>query len=173
MRWFWIDRFEELEHGRRAVAIKAVALGEEQLEDYMPGFPVMPHSLLIEGLAQTGGILVSEYHAFQRPVVLAKVAKAVFHGLVFPGDVIRYATEIQTLQEDGALVQGQVHVGDRLQGEAELFFASLHPAQLGGNVFDPHDLLRALRVLRLFEVGRAADGSPLEIPPHMREAEQA
>ena len=173
MRWFWIDRFEEFERGRRAVAVKAVALGEEQLQDYMPGFPLMPHSLMIEGLAQTGGIIVSEYHHFERNTVLAKVGKAVFHGIAQPGDVLRYTADVQSLQTDGGMVQGTVHVGDRLQAEVELFFACLDQEQLGGNVFDPYDLLSMLRVLRLFEVGRQADGSPLEVPPHMRQAELA
>jgi 3-hydroxyacyl-[acyl-carrier-protein] dehydratase len=170
MRWFWIDRFETFECGRRAEAVKAIALGEEQLDDYMPGFPVMPHSLIIEGLAQTGGILVSEFHQFRRPTVLAKVAKAVFHGLAQPGDVLRYAVEVQSLQTDGGMIQGTAHIGDRLQAEVELFFACLDPEQVGGNVFEWDELYRILSVLRLFEVGRQADGTPLGVPAYMREA---
>ena len=169
MRWFWIDRFEEFERGRRAVAVKAIALGEEQLEGYMPGFPIMPHSLIIEGLAQTGGIIVSEYHHFQRPTVLAKIGKAVFHGLAQPGDVLRYTAEVQSLQTDGGMVQGTAHVGDRLQAEVDLFFACLDQDQLGGNVFDPRDLRTMLCALRLFEVGRQSDGSPIEFPAYLLE----
>ena len=41
VRWFWIDRFVEFESGRRAVAEKAVTLAEEELDDYVPGFPVL------------------------------------------------------------------------------------------------------------------------------------
>ena len=57
MRWIWIDRFVEFESGRRAVAIKNVSLAEEHLHDHFPGYPIMPNSLITEGLAQTGGLL--------------------------------------------------------------------------------------------------------------------
>lgn len=173
MRWFWIDRFVEFERARRAVAVKALALGEEQVDGYMPGFPIMPHSLMVEGLAQTGGIIVSEYYEFRRPVVLAKVARASFHGIVQPGDVVTYSVTVQSLQQDGALVTGEAHVGERLQAEAELFFACLDEAFERGELFEPYDLLCMLRVLRLFEVGRKDDGAPLDVPAYMLQAEQA
>ena len=76
MRWFWVDRFEEFESGRRAVAIKNIALVEEQMDGYGPWLPLMPTSLIIEGLAQTGGLLVGEHNAFKERVVLAKLGKA-------------------------------------------------------------------------------------------------
>ena len=60
MRWFWIDRFIEFESGSYAKSVKNVTLAEEHLHDHFPGFPVMPGSLMIEGLAQTGGILLDE-----------------------------------------------------------------------------------------------------------------
>jgi 3-hydroxymyristoyl/3-hydroxydecanoyl-(acyl carrier protein) dehydratase len=64
MRWMWIDQILELEPGRRLVAIKNVTLAEEHLHDHFPAagnlppLPVMPASLIIEGMAQTAGILV-------------------------------------------------------------------------------------------------------------------
>lgn len=172
MRWFWIDRFTEFERGRRATAVKALALGEEQIDRYMPGFPYMPHSLIIEGLAQTGGVIISEHCHYKRPVVLAKVAKAVFHGLVVPGDTLTYTAEIVNLQADGAMCQGKAHVGDRLQAEVELFFASLSDFERG-DMFEPYDLLTMMRLLRLYEVGRKEDGTPLDVPEHMLAAERA
>ena len=68
MRWFWIDRFVEFRSGESAKAIKNVSLAEEQLHDHFPGYPVMPASLIIEGLAQTGGILVGEAGGFAEKV---------------------------------------------------------------------------------------------------------
>ena len=53
MRWWWIDKFTEFESGKHAKTVKCVTLAEEQLADYFPSYPVMPHSLIIEGLAQT------------------------------------------------------------------------------------------------------------------------
>ena len=60
MRWIWIDKFLEFRSGQFARAIKNLTLAEEHLHDHFPGYPVMPASLIIEGLAQTGGILVGE-----------------------------------------------------------------------------------------------------------------
>ena len=65
MRWYWIDRFIEFESGKRAKAVKNVSLAEEHLHDHFPGFPVMPGSLMIEGMAQTGGILLGEHYRFR------------------------------------------------------------------------------------------------------------
>src|SRR5688500_9859559 len=68
MRWFWIDRFTEFERGRRAVSIKTVSMAEEQLDDYSPGFAFMPASLIIEGMAQTAGLLIGEMEGFSQRV---------------------------------------------------------------------------------------------------------
>ncbi len=54
MRWVWIDRFEEFHSGQSAVAIKMVSRAEDHLYEQTPLYPVMPHSLILEGLAQTG-----------------------------------------------------------------------------------------------------------------------
>jgi len=67
MRWYWIDKFLEFESGSRAKAVKNVSLSEEHLHDHFPGFPVMPASLMIEGMAQTGGILLGEVNDFSTP----------------------------------------------------------------------------------------------------------
>lgn len=171
MRWFWIDRFVEFESGRRAVAIKNVTLVEEPLDDYLPGYPVLPSSLIVEGLAQTGGLLVAEHHAFRARVVLAKVGKAVFHQPALPGECLTYTAEILDLQPDGAIVGGTSRVGDRVQAEIELFFGLLTENQFRGDLFEPEGLLRMCRLFGMYDVGRRADGSPLTVPDHMLEAE--
>ena len=66
MRWMWIDRFVEFVRGQRSVAIKNVSLTEEPLSDYLPGFPVLPCSLIVEGLAWTGGILANDQRGIPR-----------------------------------------------------------------------------------------------------------
>ena len=73
MRWFWIDRFTEMVSGQKATAIKTVSLSEEHLHDHFLGIPTMPNSLILEGMAQTAGMLVSEYNDFRERVILAKV----------------------------------------------------------------------------------------------------
>jgi 3-hydroxyacyl-[acyl-carrier-protein] dehydratase len=164
MRWFWIDRFTEFESGRTATAIKNVSLAEEHLHDHFPGAPLMPNSLVIEGVAQTGGLLVAEHGAFLERVVLAKVARARFHFSASPGDTLCYRATIDDIHKDGAIVSGTSHLGTRLQAEVQLFFAHLNEATAGKWLFDPANLLAMLKLLGVFEVGRDAQGQPLKIP---------
>ena len=164
MRWFWIDRFQEFESGRHAVAVKNVSLAEEHLHDHFPGAPVMPNSLIIEGLAQTGGLLVAEHGGFNERVVLAKIAKARFHFPAVPGDTLVYRATIEDIHKDGAVVSATSHVGERLQGEVQVFFAHLDEAKAGKSLFDPGSLLAMLKLLGVFTVGRDAQGQPLQVP---------
>jgi 3-hydroxyacyl-[acyl-carrier-protein] dehydratase len=164
MRWFWIDRFTEFESGRTATAIKNVSLAEEHLHDHFPGAPLMPNALVIEGVAQTAGLLVAEHSAFVERVVLAKVARARFHFSATPGDTLVYRATIDEILKEGAIVSGTSHVGPRLQAEVQLFFAHLNEATAGKWLFDPASLLAMLNLLGVFEVGRDAQGQPLRIP---------
>jgi len=171
MRWFWIDRFTEFASGVRAAAIKNVSLAEEHLHDHFPGAPMMPNALVIEGLAQTGGLLVAEHGGFAERVVLAKVARARFHFPAVPGDQLEYRVSIDTIGKDGAVVSGTSHVGQRLQAEVQLFFAHLDE-RAGKSLFDPASLLAMLKLLGVFQVGRDAQGRPLSVPDSLLQAEQ-
>jgi 3-hydroxyacyl-[acyl-carrier-protein] dehydratase len=169
MRWFWIDRFTEFESGRAATAIKNVSLAEEHLHDHFPGAPVMPNSLVIEGIAQTGGLLVAQHGDFQQRVILAKLAKARFYFSAVPGDTLTYRATIEDIHKDGAVVSGTSHVGVRLQAEVQMFFAHLSEAVAGKSLFDPAALLAMLKLLGVFEVGRDEQGRRLEVPETLNE----
>lgn len=172
MRWFWIDRFVEFERGRRAVAIKSVALSEEQFDGYSPGFPVMPGSLMIEGMAQTAGLLIGEMEGFSQRVVLAKIGKAIFHRPASPGDLLRYEASIIDIKGDGALAAVNGFIGDEPVAEVELMFAFLDERFPSGPLFEPVDFVAMLRAFHMYDVGRTADGQPLELPPFYAEAER-
>lgn len=165
MRWYWIDRFIEFESGRYAKAVKNVSLAEEHIHDHFPGYPVMPPSLIIEGVAQTAGLLVGEYNQFKLKVVLAKVPRAVFYCEAKPGDTLTYTATIEAIHPHGAVVKATSHKRDILQGELELVFAHLGDEFAGRQLFRPGTLTHMMRILRAYEVGRAADGSPLVEPP--------
>ncbi|HVX11060.1 MAG TPA: 3-hydroxyacyl-ACP dehydratase FabZ family protein [Pirellulales bacterium] len=165
MRWIWIDRFLEFESGKRATAIKNVSLAEEHLHDHFPGYPVMPNSLILEGLAQTGGLLVGEYNGFEEKVILAKVSKATFHFLAVPGDTLRYTAAIEVIGSGGATVKATSHVGDRLQAEAEIMFAHLDDAGRTKTLFEPKNFVFTMKLLGVFDVGRSSDGQKLAEPP--------
>lgn len=123
MRWIWIDRFEEFESGKRAKAIKNVSLAEEHLHDHWEPFPVMPHSLMIEGMAQTAGILVGQARDFKEKVVLAKVAKAEFDDIVVPGDQLAYEATIDAVTADAAVTKGIVYKNGEVLGHVDLMFS--------------------------------------------------
>ena len=165
MRWYWIDRFIEFESGRRAKAVKNVSLAEEHLHDHFPGYPVMPNSLVIEGLAQTGGLLVCEHGGFREKVVLAKIPKVQFHCEAVPGDTLIYTTTIDYVHKDGAMVTATSHKRDQLHAEMEIVFAHLNGEYREKTLIDRSDLLHMMRILGAFAVGHAADGSPLVEPP--------
>ncbi len=168
MRWIWIDRFIEFESGRRAKAIKNVTLAEDHLHDHFYGYPVMPNSLITEGLAQTGGILVGEHGNFEEKVILAKISRARFEFAARPGDTLVYTAEIQDIRKDGAVVSATSHVGDRLQAQAELMFAHLDQGIGGKTLFEPKNFVFTMKLLGVFDVGRQSDGSPVTQPPGLR-----
>jgi 3-hydroxyacyl-[acyl-carrier-protein] dehydratase len=169
MRWYWIDRFIEFESGRYAKAIKNVSLAEEYLHDHFPGYPVMPKSLIVEGMAQTGGLLVCEHGSYRRKVVLAKVPRVVFYSEVMPGDTLIYTATVESIRDDGAMVTATSHKGTALQAEIEIFFAHLNGEHQDRTLIEPRDFLRMMRLLKAYEVGRAADGSRLVEPPDLKD----
>lgn len=133
MRWIWIDKFLEFDSGKRAVAIKNLTLAEEHLHDHFPGFPVMPASLMIEGMAQTAGILVGEARNFAEKVILAKVKKATFEGMARPGQQLRYEAVIDSITPEAALTSGVIYCDDRRMGEVEIMFSHIDQNMSGLN----------------------------------------
>lgn len=172
MRWFWIDRFTEFVAGRRAVAIKNVTLAEAHLHEYFPGYPVMPQSLILEGLAQTGGMLLGQASNFRARLVLAKVSKAIYHFAARPGDQLVYSAVLDAVGAEGALITGQCHVDGRVQADVEFYLAVLPSRDETERLFDPPSFARLLRLLGVYEVGTDADGQPLEFPGELLEAER-
>jgi len=114
MRWIWIDRILELERGRRCAAIKNVSLAEDVLHDHFPAtedrpaLPVMPNTLIIEGMAQTAGILVGHARDFKEKVILAKIGRATFTASARPGHSLRYDATLDRIDEHGASTTGTV-----------------------------------------------------------------
>ncbi len=144
MRWIWIDKFTEFTSRTSATAMKNVSLAEEHLHDLFPAFPIVPHSLIVEGMAQTAGILVGEARNFAEKVILAKIGKATFHRLVRPGDTIQYAAKIDQLSEQGASISGTVTVagasGPQLVAEIELMFSHIDQ-NMAGLRFPAHNFV--------------------------------
>lgn len=164
MRWFWIDRFTEFVSGSHAVAVKGVSLSEEHVHDYQVGFPIHPNSLVIEGIAQAGGLLISEHYGFGELVVLAKLSKAKFNGYARAGQTLTYRVKADWIRNDSAQVSGVSEIGDRPHGEVQMLFARMGEdmqAQMGARLFRPRDLQHWLELVGIFEVGVKQDGRRL------------
>jgi 3-hydroxyacyl-[acyl-carrier-protein] dehydratase len=140
MRWIWIDKFLEFTPRTSATSIKNVTLAEEHLHDLYPVFPIVPHALIIEGMAQTAGILVGEARNFAEKVILAKIGKACFHRLVRPGDTLRFVAKIESLDEHGASISGTVKVDDDLVADIEMMFSHIDK-NLAGIEFPEHNFV--------------------------------
>jgi 3-hydroxyacyl-[acyl-carrier-protein] dehydratase len=169
MRWIWIDKFELFEPGKRAVAIKNVSLAEDHLHDHFPGFPVMPASLMIEGMAQTSGILVGAARDFKEKVILAKIGRATFHRLVRPGEQVVYDATIANVSEAGASIAGVIRsrigvsdakVDEVAVGEVEMMFSHIDQ-NMAGMKFPEFNFVFNSEFMALFETYRRNINIPL------------
>ncbi|MGE3805654.1 MAG: beta-hydroxyacyl-ACP dehydratase [Gemmataceae bacterium] len=155
MRWIWIDRFLEFESRKSARAVKNLSLAEDHFAQHFPGYPVMPGSLILEGLAQTGGILVGEANEFREKVVLAKIPKAQFKREALAGERLVYEVEILDLRTEGAAVKGRVLSGQEIIAEAEIFFAHLDQAR-SQQIFGDHNFVFSGELKHLLGLARKA-----------------
>jgi 3-hydroxyacyl-[acyl-carrier-protein] dehydratase len=171
MRWFWVDRFTEFVRGEKASAVKNVTLSDEPIDDYLIGYPHYPHSLIVEGVAQTGGLLIAEAGGFLNRVVLAKVGKAEFHCLARPGDQLTVSVVVQDMQSSGGIVHATVTIDGKLQANLEMSFAFLDDRFGSEPLFPPDDLMRTLRILRIYDVAVDRDGNRVKPPAHLSDAE--
>ncbi len=166
MRWIWIDKFIEFTPRASATAVKNVTLAEEHLHDLYPAFPIVPHSLIVEGMAQTAGILVGEARNFAEKVILAKIGKASFHRLVRPGEMITYAAKIDQLSDAGASISGVVTAtpGGATQPEPvadiELMFSHIDQ-NMAGLEFPAHNFVFTEQFTELLKTYRSAAGITL------------
>jgi 3-hydroxyacyl-[acyl-carrier-protein] dehydratase len=117
-----VDRVLEMEPKKRIVAIKNVTINEEVFLGHFPGRPVMPGVLLIEGMAQAGGLLLL-HDLPQREsklLLFAGIEEAKFRRPVVPGDQIRYEVEVLRLRSTFCKVAGKALVDGELAAEAIL-----------------------------------------------------
>lgn len=157
MRWIWIDRFLEFERGKSARALKNLSLAEDHFAEHFPGYPVMPGPLMLEGLAQTGGILVGEANDFKEKVVLAKINWARFHRDALAGETLIYDVTILNLRPEGAAIEGKVTSNGQPVAEAEIFFAHLDKSR-SQQLFGDHNFVFSGELKHLLGLAQAVAG---------------
>lgn len=163
MRWIWIDRILELERGTRCVAIKNVSAAEDVVHDHFPGAPVMPGSLIIEGMAQTAGILVGHAGDFREKVILAKITRATFTAVARPGYAIRHTATMGSLSPAGASTSGVTELLDPAAGEVkplatiDLMFSHIDQNR-SGLAFPEHNFVFTSQFMDLLRESGLAEG---------------
>jgi 3-hydroxyacyl-[acyl-carrier-protein] dehydratase len=108
LRYYLIDRIDELKKFGYAVGTKCITLSEDCFEQHFPGHPVYPGALLIESMAQLGGALLelSLREVLDHcPRCVLSTVKAKFRDFARPGDVVRLRVDVVSRHEDSALVR--------------------------------------------------------------------
>ena len=121
-----IDRVLELEPHKRVLAIKGVSCNEPFFNGHFPGNPVMPGVLVIEALAQAGGLLTQVSHggvAAGRSFYLVKVDNARFSRMVVPGDRLELEVTLKRMIRNMALFDGVARVDGNVVASAEIMCA--------------------------------------------------
>jgi 3-hydroxyacyl-[acyl-carrier-protein] dehydratase len=122
MRHFALDRIVELEPGTRAVGLRSVTLAEDAFEAHFPGNPVFPGVYLLEGMAQTAGVLLTRSTDGKCIALMASIDRAKFSSFARPGDTVRFEVELEHRTDEHAQVQGLALVEGRSIAKARISF---------------------------------------------------
>ncbi|MCH9813039.1 MAG: 3-hydroxyacyl-ACP dehydratase FabZ [Epsilonproteobacteria bacterium] len=122
-----IDRVTDLKSGESIHAYKNVSISEHIFQGHFPGHPIYPGVMIVEGLAQAGGVLAfksmseaDQAEASSKVVYFMSIDKCKFRAPVTPGDRLEY--HVSVIKQKGAiwLLKGEAYVDGKLTTEAEL-----------------------------------------------------
>ncbi len=115
-----IDRITELVRTKRIVALKNVTINEPFFAGHFPTFPIMPGVLVVEAMAQAGGVLLlTEFPDREQKLLLfTGIEKAKFRRPVVPGDQLRIDVDVLVWRGTAGRMQGKAYVNDKLACEA-------------------------------------------------------
>jgi 3-hydroxyacyl-[acyl-carrier-protein] dehydratase len=115
-----VDRVLEIEPRQRIVAIKNVTINESFFVGHFPGQPVMPGVLVVEGMAQAGGILLLHDipERDRKLLYFMSIEHARFRRPIVPGDQIRYEVEVLRMRATTCKLAGKAIVDDEVAAEA-------------------------------------------------------
>ncbi len=114
-----IDRITELEPNKKAVGLKNVTINEPFFQGHFPENPIMPGVLIVEAMAQVGGILAFRSGVDGDTVYFMSIERAKFRKPVIPGDQLRLEINVLKRRSSVWKFSGEAYVGDKLVSEAE------------------------------------------------------
>lgn len=127
MRYVLIDRITELTPPDRAAAVKCVSLSDDVFTDHFPGLPIFPGALVLEALAELGGVLLEatmrERGRDDLYAVLSIVERMKLRRMVRPGDRMDLEARGLSAQEDGGRVRVLAHIDQQLVTDTQLTFS--------------------------------------------------
>jgi 3-hydroxyacyl-[acyl-carrier-protein] dehydratase len=119
-----VDRILELEPGKRAVGLKNVTINESFFQGHFPVKAIMPGVLILEAMAQVGGVMVmTQPHLRDRIALLGGIDNARFRRPVVPGDTLIMEVEMLWMRREVGRVKATARVDGELVAEAEITFA--------------------------------------------------
>jgi beta-hydroxyacyl-ACP dehydratase FabZ len=127
-----VDRILEFEKEKRIIGIKNVTMNEPFFLGHFPGRPIMPGVLIIEAMAQLGGVLLLQDHQLKERglVYLVGIDNAKFRKTVIPGDQLRLVVDVLRYKYTICKMRGEAYVNETLVAEAE-FLTSLVKNETG------------------------------------------